>query len=289
MAVRAGEAIRNCVQFVPAQYDVVVGAWRWRWRERSCLSVKIAGIRRRLSSYQSDGRRYLRRRLDLSYRPPTLTAASTLSSSPHHPPTTLCARTRQSLTARPSTSLVLHDGRLINQPAKHNIHPSRRHTSKSRARLLLPENSSILFLSSLIFRVYRRRVPGSTCLAPRPPSYRRPLLIFSSLARGFFHPPPPHLPYHTSDHGIRSFSTTTVSVGNSRSVWSGCWSSENNYCYQILRYANPQVPVSTSPLSQLWGGGAGLAALYRFEKFRRLGAHLNRTKCVWALINSQLF
>jgi len=106
-----------------------VGAWRRR-RKRSCLSVKIAGIRRRLSSYQSDGRRYLRRRLDLGPLPRLVLSKSPRPATHHHHHRIH----RQSLyhlppgPPQPDNAAVrlrvLHNCRLINQPpAGETQHP----------------------------------------------------------------------------------------------------------------------------------------------------------------------
>lgn len=186
------------------------GVWTGMQGKRSCLSVKIAGIRRRLSSYQSDGRRYLRRRVSPPRSSPLRrSSVSALLSRPRVTPAHAPARS-----AHPPapTVPVLHNRRLINQPpAGETQHPQpararppacrrrrrrHRHTGKScAARSLLPENSSILFLLSLIFRVYHRRLRPSraTCPPPPPPlprgAFRRShsLLIFSFC-------PAPHTP-----------------------------------------------------------------------------------------------
>lgn len=142
--------------------------------KRSCLSVKIAGTRRRLSSYQSDGRRYLRRRLRSLHRRPC--------SAPIPVP-------------GPRPVFYTTAGSSINRPpAKHNIHPYAAAAVTDAPANPFPfptvsfprENSSILFLLSLIFRVYRCH--RSRPFRREPAREKEPLLdsYFSSSFAFFF-------------------------------------------------------------------------------------------------------
>lgn len=157
-----------------------VGEWRRWWRiKRSCLSVKIAGIRRRLSSYQSDGRRYLRRRLDLLL-------STSLSKSPHiqllllhqgfypltTPDNTVASSTR-----------VLHNCGLINQPpAGETQHPRPAvDTRENPARALsAPSRKLINFISFVL------NFSG----LPPPPKLRSLLLFFGRIFFFFYFPRP---------------------------------------------------------------------------------------------------
>lgn len=134
-----------------------------------CLSVKIArtfsyrlspstGLyqpspaftrRDRLSGYQSDGRRYLRRRLP----PPQFPTRSLRNATnPLHLP---------HLSYHPTVvPRVLHNCRFINQPpaaqnTTSNPPPPPPPTHRRISPPLLLENSSISLLLSLIFRAYR--------------------------------------------------------------------------------------------------------------------------------------